>query len=314
MDPELAAVTHLLRAEYRDSAWTPDKVALMRDLWHRYAPAEDALTVGGALVAEDLLVPAHDDDPALPMLLLRPRDVEGPLPCFYHIHGGGMIAGDNRAGVAYLLPYAEIFGAAIASIEYRLAPENPYPAAVDDCFRGFIWLVDQADRLGLDPDRIAITGASAGGGLAASTSLRARDAQGPVPSHQLLLSPMIDDREQTLSSKFEGVPWDAVSNRTGWQSFLGASRGTEDVSHYAAIARATDLAGMPPTYVEVGGAEVFRDEVLAFVSQLLADGVPTELHLWSGAPHGFESYAPHATVSQAAVAARTSYIQRILAP
>lgn len=313
IDPELQAVMQLLRDEYRDGSWTLDKLATLRDLWKRYAPDEDALTLGGKLHVAELVVPASDTGPELAMLMIGPSGGTS-RPCLFHIHGGGMIAGDSRAGVSYLVDYAARYQAVIASIEYRLAPEHPFPAAVDDCFRGFCWLVENAAALGLDPDRIVITGASAGGGLAAATSLRARDSGGPCPSHQMLLSPMIDDRENTPSSSFAGIPWDAVSNRTGWSALLGPSARGPEVSPYAAVARATDLRGMPRSYIEVGEVEVFRDEALALAGQLMTDGVPCELHVWAGATHGFDSYAPHATVSQAAIAARDSFFHRVLAP
>jgi acetyl esterase/lipase len=314
IDPELSAVIKLLRPEYRDESWTPEKIQLLRDLWRSYAPDPVDLTRHGQLEVEELTIPRDGDAPAVRMLMLWPRGTTGLRPCLYHVHGGGMIAGDSRAGLDYLIDWACRFTTVVASVEYRLAPEHQFPAALDDTYRGLTWLVENAKSIGVDPERVIITGASAGGGLAAATCLRARDADGPMPWRQVLLSPMVDDRQNTRSSRYEGIPWDAASNRTGWAALLGDFGGRDQLSPYAAVARAQDLRGLPPTYIEVGEVEVFRDEVMALAARLMADDVSVELHVWSGATHGFDAYAPQAVVSQAASAARLSFVRRTLEP
>ena len=142
----------------------------------------------------------------------------------------------------------------------------------------------------------------------------ARDRGGPALTHQILIYPMLDDREITVSSKFEGVIWDRTSNRTGWTAMLGEACGGPDVSPYAAPARATDLSGLPPAYLETGSSEVFRDETIDYAARLAQAGVPMELHSWVGGYHGFELTAPDAEISRACLAARTSYLRRALRP
>jgi acetyl esterase/lipase len=159
-----------------------------------------------------------------------------------------------------------------------------------------------------------VFGKSGGGGLAAATALMARDRGGPALAHQILIYPMLDDRELTVSSKYEGVIWDRTSNRTGWTAMLGEDCGGPDVSPYAAPARATDLRGLPPAYLETGSSEVFRDEIIDYAARLAQAGVPMELHSWAGGYHGFELTAPDAQISRAAIAARTSYLPRGLRP
>jgi acetyl esterase/lipase len=314
IDPELSAVIKLLRPEYQDESWTPGKIGELRELWRNYAPDPEELKRHGQLEIEELTIPQDGDAPAVRMLMLWPRGATGPRPCLYHVHGGGMVAGDSRSGLDYLIDWACRFTTVVASVEYRLAPEHQFPAPIDDTYRGLTWLVENARRIGIDPERIIITGASAGGGLAAATCLRARDAGGLMPWRQVLLSPMVDDRQHTRSSRYQGIPWDAASNHTGWAASLGDSCGRDQLSPYAAVARAQDLRGLPPTYIEVGEVEVFRDEVMALAVRLMADDVSVELHVWSGATHGFDAYAPQAAVSQAASAARLSFVRRTLEP
>ncbi|GGR70304.1 hypothetical protein GCM10010236_25540 [Streptomyces eurythermus] len=166
----------------------------------------------------------------------------------------------------------------------------------------------------MDPDRLILAGQSAGGGLAAGTALLARDRKGPRLIGQVLIYPMLDDRDRTVSSgQFDGVGvWDRQSNRTGWTALLGERRGTDDVSVYAAPARATDLTGLPPAFIDCGSAEVFRDEDVAYASALWAAGVQAELHVWPGGFHGFDLTAPHTALAHAMTAARNNWVARIL--
>jgi hypothetical protein len=194
----------------------------------------------------------------------------------------------------------------------RVGPENPHPAQAEDAYAGLVWIAEHADELGIDRNLILVMGKSGGGGVAAGTALMARDRGGPALAHQLLIYPMLDDREVTVSSKFEGVLWDRTSNRTGWTALLGDAAGGPDVSSYAAPARAQDLRGLPPAYLETGSSEVFRDEILGYASRLAEAGVPMEVHSWAGGFHSFEISAPEAEISRAALAARTSYVRRAL--
>jgi acetyl esterase/lipase len=183
------------------------------------------------------------------------------------------------------------------SVEYRLAPEHPHPAPVEDCYAGLKWMVEHAVEIGVDPSRIALAGPSAGGGLAAATALVARDRGGPPLACQILIYPMLDDRNITPSSReFAGIPgWSREANISGWTALLGDKTGTEDVSPYAAPARASDLSNLPPTLIQVGELEVFRDECVDYALRLMQAGVSTELHVYPGAYHGWEIFVPTAS-------------------
>ena len=260
--------------------------------------------------------PGQPGAPDLSLLILRPSRGGGPWPGLYHIHGGGMVMGTSRTGADELAAWVEEVGVVAVSVEYRLAPEHPHPAPVEDCYAGLAWTAAHADELGIDPSRLVIARASAGGGLAAGTALMARDRGGPALSHQILMCPMLDDRAVTASSREldrEGL-WDRASNLTGWTALLGAACGGPDVSPYAAPARAQDLAGLPPAYIDVGTVETFRDEAIDYAARLCRVGVSAELHVWAGGFHGFDIMAPQAAVSQASRATRLGYLRRVLAP
>lgn len=217
----------------------------------------------------------------------RPRALSGVVPCFYSIHGGGYVIGDRGMDDLKLDRWCRWFGIVGVSVEYRRAPETPFPGPLDDCYAGLQWVVDHHDELGIDPARIGIGGVSAGGGLAAALALLARDRGKIDLRFQLLDCPMIDDRQSTPSSQLdELVIWSRESNTFGWRAYLGELYGTNDVPYLAAPARAADLSGLPPTYVCVGGADGFRDEDIEYALRLGQAGVPTELHVYPGAPHG----------------------------
>jgi acetyl esterase/lipase len=203
----------------------------------------------------------------------------------------------------------------LISVDYRLAPEHPDPYPVEDCYAGLLWTAAHAGELGIDPTRIVLAGQSAGGGLAAGTALLARDRQGPPLLGQILISPMLDDSDSTVSThQIDGVGVaDRAMTRFGWTAYLGDRRGGGDVSIYAAPARATDLTGMPPTYLDCASAEVFRDETVAYASRLWQAGIDAELHVWPGGFHGFTSMMPHAALSRTATAALTTWTSRLLA-
>jgi acetyl esterase/lipase len=225
-----------------------------------------------------------------------------------------MVVGEsNRLGIDEALNWVEEFGTVVVSVDYRVAPENPHPAPVEDCYAGLVWTSENADKLSIDPDRILIAGISGGSGLAAGTALLSRDRHGPSLTHQVLICPMLDDRELNVSSKFDGVIWDRVSNQTGWSALLGDARNGADVRPYAAPSREQDLSGLPSTYLDAGSSEVFRDEVIDYATRIAQTGTAVELHIWSGAMHASELLAPQAEATKAAIAARTSFMRRALA-
>lgn len=317
-DPELAAALVGLRA-----AQPPMSVDSLPDIREGFRLAVESgafgvadLTAGGKVVVEERTAPAADGSPDVPLLVLRPAQGQGPWPGIFHTHGGGMVVGSPRTTVAGFLPYVAEGLAVAVSVDYRLAPEHPDPAPIEDCYAGLVWTAKNAAELSVDSDRILITGESAGGGLAAGTALMARDRGFPRLTHQILVCPMLDDRFETISSRMldgEGI-WDRNDNLFGWTALLGERRGGPDVSPYAAPARAEDLAGLPKTFIDVGSVESFRDEAITYAQRLSKAGVDVTFHMWGGGFHGFDGLAPHALVSQAAAGVRDEYFRRVLAP
>jgi acetyl esterase/lipase len=316
-DSELAAVLSVI-GEQLPSAITPEMIPLMRqagvDAGALASVSDEELSRGGAFTITERNVPGGPGDPDISLLICSPTGVQGARPAIYHTHGGGMVIGDNRTGLPEVLEVAERYGAAVVSVEYRLAPETPHPGPIDDVYAGLVWTAKNAADLGIDPDRIVIAGASAGGGLTAALALMARDRGGPAVFAQMLLCPMLDDRNNTVSTAQgagRGV-WDRTANATGWGALLGDAAGGPDVSPYAAPARATDLSGLPPAFVDVGSAETFRDEDVAYATAIWQAGGQAELHVWPGGFHGFDLLAPTAAVSQDAKAARLRWLDRVL--
>ncbi|RCG28298.1 alpha/beta hydrolase [Sphaerisporangium album] len=279
------------------------------------SPPIDPILQQYGLAHTEHVVPGPEGDPDITLSVFKRHDLPPGAPCVYNIHGGGMVIGDRFTGMDRMLAeWAVDLGAVVVSVEYRLAPENPDPAPVEDCYAGLLWTAAHARELGADPERILVAGASAGGGLAAGVALLARDRGGPRLIGQLLICPMLDDRNETLSShQYDGIGvWDRGSNETGWTALLGDRRGTGKVSIYAAPARATDLSNLPPAFIDVGSAEVFRDEDVAYAMGIWAAGGVADLHVWAGGFHGFSGMAPHAAVSAAANETRTNWTRRIL--
>jgi acetyl esterase/lipase len=313
-DPELVPVLDAMRVNM--PPFTLDTLAEVRRQMTEVPPGMEVpdLTAAGAVHVEERTVPGPEGAPDIALLVLRPAFGEGPWPAIYHTHGGGMVLGDRRTGVEMFLPYVGEIGAVVLSVEYRLAPEHPDPAPVEDCYAGLAWTAKHAEELSVDPSRIMIAGWSAGGGLAAGTALLARDRGLPDLTHQVLMSPMLDDRFETASSRMldgEGT-WDRNDNLLGWSALLGDRRGGPEVSPYSAPARAEKLSGLPKTYIDVGSVESFRDEAIIYAQRLSEAGISVDFHLWGGAFHGFEGAAPHAAVAQACNRARDEFIRRAL--
>lgn len=269
---------------------------------------------GHRVVAEDHIGTGLPGTPPIRLRSYRPVDGTGLLPGLLHIHGGGMVVGSIETADHTARMLTELVRCVTVSVEYRLAPEHRHPAMVEDCYAGLLWTVAHAAELGIDSTRLAIYGGSAGGCLAAAVSLMARDRSGPPLRCQMLVCPMLDDRNQTPSS-FEitdiGV-WDRSLNVEAWRWILGEHAGGPDVSYYAAPARAVDLCRLPPAYVDVGALDLLRDEAIDYAARLLRSGVPTELHVYPGAYHAFEEICPTARVSRRAVAGRVAALRRAL--
>jgi acetyl esterase/lipase len=244
------------------------------------------LELSGAVVRTDHVVPG---DPPVPVRVHRPAGVDGALPAIVTIHGGGYVIGTYDMDDVLHDEWGPELNTVGVSVEYRLAPETPYPGPVEDCYAALRWTHEHAEELGVDRTRVGVYGLSAGGGLASGLALLARD-RGEFPlAFQLLDCPMLDDRQVTPSLGAAGLyVWDAQSNDFGWRSYLGDLYGSADVPPYAAAARATDLVGLPPTCVVVGAIDGFRDEDIDYARRLNQAGVPCELHVIAGLPHAYQ--------------------------
>jgi acetyl esterase/lipase len=275
-------------------------------------PSLAVLAQGGAELRETL-VPGPDGAPDVPLLIIRPPGRRDLLPGLFHTHGGGMVMGNNRTGLETMIGWVTDPGLVIVSAEYRLAPEHPFPAGVEDCYAALAWTAEHAAELGIDAQRLAVGGGSAGGGLAAACSLMARDRGGPALAGQMLIYPMLDDRTATGSAREldgEGI-WDSGSNQTAWAMLLGDRRGQDGVSRYAAPARASDLSGLPPAYLELGSVDTLRDEDLSYARRIWAAGGNAELHVWPGGFHAFDLVAPGSALARTALEVRLAWLRRI---
>ncbi len=309
IDPELRAALAVVGGVFPPTV-TPDLIPFMR---RSYAsPPRAELFAGRDIDVADISVPGWGTD--LDASIVRPR-TGGTGAGILLLHSGGMMFGDRFSGADHALGWVEDFGAVLLTIDYRLAPEHPDPTPVEDCYAAFEWLADQAPALGVRRDRIVVAGASAGGGLAAGVALAARDRGGPPIRAQLLDYPMLDDRGITASTRqFDGIGvWDRISNETGWRALLGERVGGPDVTPYAAPARAEDLRGLPPAFIDVGSAEIFRDEAVDFARRLWEAGVDAELHVWPGAFHACDIFAAHTSIARAMIATRNEWLRRTLA-
>lgn len=259
---------------------------------------------------EDRVVAGPPGAPDVALRIYRPKNANKTLPGIYYIHGGGMVLGSVEGEDATASRLCDQVGAVVVSVEYRLAPECPHPAPSEDCYAGLVWMAQNADDLGFSTDRLAIYGGSAGGGLAVATALLARDRSGPSLAFMMPIYPMIDDRNVTASShEVTGVGiWDRSANEEAWQWYLGG----KDIDQYAAPARATDLAGLPPAFIDVGTVDLFRDEDIEFAQRLMAAGVPCELHVHPGAYHASETFAPDAVLTRRIWALRIDALVRAL--
>jgi acetyl esterase/lipase len=240
-----------------------------------------------------------------------------PQPAILYIHGGGLISGSVTIFRKDIIRYAISTGLTIYAPAYRLAPEFPFPKPVEDAYSALEWLHDHATDEGIDAARIAVMGMSAGGGLAAGVAIMARDREFSPPIAKLVLVyPMLDDRTRIADDNplSAHLNWTGKKNEIAWGGYLGSDAGVEGakVSPYAAPARATDVSGLPSTYIDVGGLDLFRDESLAFAARLAAANVDVELHLYPGVPHGWELVAIAAPVTKKAIENRTRALQDLL--
>ncbi|MFC8827379.1 alpha/beta hydrolase [Streptomyces sp. NPDC057137] len=305
IDPELAAVEQFPEIDSSDIVAVRAQIAQMM----AQVPAPD--TTG--LTVTDRTIPGPQGASDVLVRIYVPDVAAAPVGIL-DVHGGGFILGDLDSSHADNIAIARGVGAVVVSVDYRLAPENPFPAGLDDCYAALAWFSDHAAEFGVDPQRIAIHGGSAGGGLCAALALLARDRRGPSIAFQYLGIPELDDRLDTGSmTTFGDTPtWNRPAAVRSWDAYLGKGRrGTHDISPYAAPARAGDLSGLPPAYISAKEFDPLRDEGIAYATALLAAGIPVELHLFPGTFHGSAAITD-AAVSQREATERIAVLRKAL--
>lgn len=265
---------------------------------------------GSAIHMETRTAPGPKGASDVRMMVLSPASSGGARPAVVHFHGGGMVMGSPEASLPFLREIVTACDMVVISVDYRLAPEAPYPAGVEDCYAALCWASENAAALGIDPARIGVTGESAGGNLAAAVCLMARDRKGPAIAFQNLVYPMLDDRPSLAEGKNAGAfIWNRRSNRFAWDAYLPFLAGAKDTPSYAAPARAMTFSGLPPVWLSVGALDLFLEQDLLFVRNVAAGGTPVELVVYPGAYHVFDQ-APDAAVAKRARAARMEALKR----
>jgi acetyl esterase/lipase len=315
-DPELAKALEVINQGITPGSLTLDLIFELRmGIPDFVPPTEEDLQRKGEFRISHHSAPGMNGAPDVPLLVCLPNTGSSePVPLLYYIHGGGMVLGDCLAGLPEFLGLVQGMGVGVMSVEYRLAPETPHPGPVEDCYAGLLWAATHGEELGIDSKRVVVAGVSAGGGLAAGTALMARDLGTPQLAGQMLICPMLDDRNNTPSAlQMAGLGlWDKSDNEVGWSALLGELAGGPNVPPYAAPARARDLSGLPPTFIDVGSAETFRDEDIAYANGIWLGGGQAELHVWAGGFHAFDGAVPDAPVSRQARTARRNWLDRLL--
>lgn len=251
------------------------------------------------VITEDRTIPGPEGAPGVPVRIYRPEKHTEVLPALLWIHGGGYMLGNIDQEDVTSRQFTLAAECVVVSVEYRLAPENPYPGPLEDCYAALKWLATHTKELKADRSRIAIGGASAGGGLAAGLALLARDRAEVNVMFQLLVYPMINDCNIAPPSQSlpDALFWTRKSNLIGWRSYLGCEPGGKDISCYAAAFRAENLEGLPPSYITVGDIDLFAEEDVDYARRLIKAGVSTELHVYPGGCHAFDMLVPAADIS-----------------
>ncbi|MEZ5141156.1 MAG: alpha/beta hydrolase [Acidimicrobiales bacterium] len=295
--------------------WLPLEVASDRHLAVGRRLVRRGLPPVGGIAIHDRVVPASGGTAGPRIVLYERPDRTRPTGALLWIHGGGLVLGTPEQDHRWCSSLADELGILVVSVDYRLAPEHPYPAGLDDCMAALAWLHHHADELGVDTTRVAVGGASAGGGLAAAVALRARDEGGPPLCFQLLNYPMLDDRT-VLADDHQGrgeLVWTPASNRFGWTAYLGDAPRPDHAVPYAAPGRATDLSNLPPAWIGVGDLDLFHAEDLDYATRLRAAGVECELVEEPGMYHGADQLATRAARMRAYRAAMVEALRRATA-
>ncbi|MEM7736946.1 MAG: alpha/beta hydrolase [Deinococcota bacterium] len=313
-DPQLIAALAAFE-QVLPGGVTLDDIPTMRQTLDDLTAATVAVTpeIEG-VVSSDHHVPGSDGAPDVMVRVYQPEARAAILPALLWIHGGGFVLNSVESDDLKVKALTLSLNCVIVSVEYRLAPEHPFPAPLEDCYAALKWLAGNAEQFGIDATRIAIGGQSAGGGLAAGLGLLARDRAEVDVCYQLLIYPMIDDTnvEQAGPNVPDAPLWTRANNLIGWRSYLGQEPGSEGISKYAAPFRAKDVSGLPPTYIGVGTPDLFRDEDIAYAQRLMNAGVPTELHIYADGFHAFDGFAAESDVGKRFIADYTRLVTRAL--
>lgn len=248
--------------------------------------------------AENIFIPRQDGSTTIRLRVYRPGSTDARTPALIWMHGGGHLIGKPEQDDGVCAQFVRELGITVVSVDYRLSPRHPFPAALDDCYAALQWAASRPGQSGIDPARIAVGGASAGGGLAAALAQLAHDRKEIEPAFQLLVYPMLDDRTVLHADidDSQNITWDHESNRFGWESYLGRECGAEEVPAYSVSARRTDLSGLPPAWVGVGDLDIFHAEAAAYAHRLRECGASCELEVIPGAFHGFDVFGPQIPV------------------
>jgi acetyl esterase/lipase len=288
VDPELVAGLEAL--PFRD--FSAGTLSAVRAVLAEGGQLQREQTAADGVRLTEKAVPRGGDGGAVRVLCYQPERPPAQMPVLLHIHGGGLVSGTPEVGYAAAIRAVQIYQCTVISVDYRLAPEAPYPAAIDDCYTVLAWLYAQADALGIDRNRIIVGGESAGGGLAAALCIMARD-RGAIPiAHQMLTYPMLDDRtcvRETIAQTGQYV-WTRASNRFGWQSYLGRAPGDAGIPVHAAPGRCENMKGLPPAFIAVGALDLFLEEDVRYAMRLIAAGVGVTLEIYPGAYHAFTMF------------------------
>lgn len=268
------------------------------------------------ILIENIFIPAQPDQARIRLRIYKPRSAGVPTPALIWLHGGGYVLGNPEQDDECCAQYGRELGITVFSVDYRYAPKYPFPIGLEDSYAALRWVAAQAQSLSVDVQRIAIGGASAGGGLAAALAQLAHDRQEIKPVFQLLVYPMLDDRTVLRSDLADQryIAWDQQSNRFGWESYLGRPCRVDDVPEYAVPARRADLSGLPPAWIGVGTVDLFHDEAVAYARRLTACAVPCEIEIVPGAFHGFDVFDPKIPLVQAFRRSQIAALRKYLFP
>jgi triacylglycerol lipase len=296
VDPEIAPIIDMLpMPDFRREVMPAIRQAMSERVIPGFVPAmtPDVKNIAG-----------RDGAPDVPVYIYNPGSGRTKRPAILHIHGGGMVIGTAAMSLMSMPAIALAFDCVVLSVDYRLAPETAFPGPQEDCYAGLAWIMENSDRLGVDPSRIFVMGESAGGGLAAAITHMVRDRAEYQLAGQILTYPMLDHRtggtECPWNNPMTGeFIWTRDKNQFGWESLRGDYGVNDNRAGWFSPARATDLTGLPPAYLSVGTLDLFLDENLDYARRLAAAGVPVEMHVYPGAIHGFDMMAEAAIAKQA---------------